>query len=73
MGVLFQDGALFGSLNVYDNTAFPLRKHTDKARARFARSSCSGSPRSPWLDRAEAAEQDLRRQAQAGRVSPARW
>ncbi|WP_445188473.1 ABC transporter ATP-binding protein [Pseudonocardia sp. Cha107L01] len=31
MGVLFQDGALFGSLNVYDNTAFPLRKHTDKS------------------------------------------
>ena len=30
MGVLFQDGALFGSLNIYDNTAFPLRKHTDK-------------------------------------------
>src|SRR4051794_4403530 len=31
MGVLFQDGALFGSLNVYDNTCFPLRKHTDKS------------------------------------------
>jgi phospholipid/cholesterol/gamma-HCH transport system ATP-binding protein len=31
MGVLFQDGALFGSMNVYDNTAFPLRKHTDKS------------------------------------------
>jgi phospholipid/cholesterol/gamma-HCH transport system ATP-binding protein len=30
-GVLFQDGALFGSMNVYDNTAFPLRQHTDKA------------------------------------------
>lgn len=30
MGVLFQDGALFGSLNLFDNTAFPLRKHTDK-------------------------------------------
>lgn len=29
MGVLFQDGALFGSMNLYDNTAFPLRKHTD--------------------------------------------
>ncbi|WP_445548348.1 MULTISPECIES: ABC transporter ATP-binding protein [unclassified Frankia] len=28
-GVLFQDGALFGSMNIYDNTAFPLRKHTD--------------------------------------------
>jgi phospholipid/cholesterol/gamma-HCH transport system ATP-binding protein len=30
-GVLFQDGALFGSMNIYDNTAFPLRKHTDKS------------------------------------------
>jgi len=29
-GVLFQDGALFGSMNLYDNTAFPLRQHTDK-------------------------------------------
>ncbi|WP_181784246.1 ABC transporter ATP-binding protein [Pseudonocardia pini] len=31
MGVLFQDGALFGSMNIFDNTAFPLRKHTDKS------------------------------------------
>ena len=31
MGVLFQDGALFGSMNIYDNTCFPLRKHTDKS------------------------------------------
>jgi phospholipid/cholesterol/gamma-HCH transport system ATP-binding protein len=30
-GVLFQDGALFGSMNIYDNTAFPLRKHTKKS------------------------------------------
>jgi phospholipid/cholesterol/gamma-HCH transport system ATP-binding protein len=29
-GVLFQDGALFGSMSVYDNTAFPLREHTKK-------------------------------------------
>jgi phospholipid/cholesterol/gamma-HCH transport system ATP-binding protein len=29
-GVLFQDGALFGSMNIYDNVAFPLRKHTKK-------------------------------------------
>ncbi|MGN6721937.1 MAG: ABC transporter ATP-binding protein [Marmoricola sp.] len=29
-GVLFQDGALFGSMNIFDNVAFPLRKHTDK-------------------------------------------
>ncbi|CAB4342334.1 unannotated protein [freshwater metagenome] len=30
-GVLFQDGALFGSMNLLDNVAFPLRQHTDKA------------------------------------------
>ncbi len=29
-GVLFQDGALFGSMNIYDNVAFPLREHTKK-------------------------------------------
>ena len=29
-GVLFQDGALFGSMTIYDNTAFPLREHTSK-------------------------------------------
>ncbi|HWC32516.1 MAG TPA: ATP-binding cassette domain-containing protein, partial [Actinomycetota bacterium] len=29
-GVLFQDGARFGSMNVYDNVAFPLREHTKK-------------------------------------------
>ncbi len=28
MGVLFQDGALFGSMNLFDNIAFPLREHT---------------------------------------------
>ncbi len=32
-GVLFQDGALFGSMNLYDNVAFPLRKHTGKSEA----------------------------------------
>jgi phospholipid/cholesterol/gamma-HCH transport system ATP-binding protein len=30
IGVLFQDGALFGSLNLFENTAYPLRKHTTK-------------------------------------------
>jgi phospholipid/cholesterol/gamma-HCH transport system ATP-binding protein len=29
IGVMFQDGALFSSMNVYDNVAFPLRQHTD--------------------------------------------
>jgi phospholipid/cholesterol/gamma-HCH transport system ATP-binding protein len=30
-GLLFQDGALFGSMNLYDNVAFPLRQHTEKS------------------------------------------
>lgn len=29
MGMLFQFGALFSDLSVYDNVAFPLREHTD--------------------------------------------
>src|SRR6516225_4512336 len=32
-GVMFQDGALFGSPNLYDNIAFPLREHTKKTEA----------------------------------------
>jgi phospholipid/cholesterol/gamma-HCH transport system ATP-binding protein len=30
-GLLFQDGALFGSVNIFDNVAFPLRRHTNKS------------------------------------------
>jgi phospholipid/cholesterol/gamma-HCH transport system ATP-binding protein len=30
IGMLFQDGALFSSMNLYDNVAFPLRQHTKK-------------------------------------------
>jgi phospholipid/cholesterol/gamma-HCH transport system ATP-binding protein len=32
-GVLFQDGAMFGSMHLYDNVAFPLREHTKKSEA----------------------------------------
>ncbi len=32
-GVLFQDGALFGSMTIFDNVAFPLREHTRKTEA----------------------------------------
>ena len=35
-GVLFQDGALFGSLTLYDNVAFPLRQHTEKGEEEIA-------------------------------------
>jgi phospholipid/cholesterol/gamma-HCH transport system ATP-binding protein len=36
-GVMFQDGALFGSLSLYDNVAFPLREHTRKSEAEIRR------------------------------------
>src|SRR3954463_15750574 len=36
-GVLFQDGALFGSMTLYDNVAFPLREHTKKTEAEIRR------------------------------------
>ncbi len=36
--MLFQDGALFGSMSLYDNTAFPLREHTQvNPRARSSK------------------------------------
>jgi phospholipid/cholesterol/gamma-HCH transport system ATP-binding protein len=37
IGVLFQDGALFGSMTLFDNVAFPLRQHTDYSEARIAK------------------------------------
>lgn len=33
MGMLFQSGALFSDLSVYENVAFPLRVHTDLAES----------------------------------------
>ena len=36
IGVLFQDGALFGSMSVFDNVAFPLRQHTDMGEAQIS-------------------------------------
>ena len=35
--MLFQDGALFGSMNLYDNVAFPLREHTRKSESEIRR------------------------------------
>lgn len=35
-GILFQDGALFGSMSVYDNVAFPMRQHTDLSEVQIA-------------------------------------
>ena len=36
-GVLFQDGALFGSMSLFDNVAFPLREHTKKSESEIRR------------------------------------
>ena len=36
---MFQDGALFGSMNLYDNTAFPLRSTPRRRKARSVTSS----------------------------------
>jgi phospholipid/cholesterol/gamma-HCH transport system ATP-binding protein len=35
IGMLFQDGALFSSMNLYDNVAFPLRQHTKLAEPKI--------------------------------------
>jgi phospholipid/cholesterol/gamma-HCH transport system ATP-binding protein len=35
-GVLFQDGALFGSMNVFDNVAYPLRTNTSHSEREVA-------------------------------------
>ena len=36
-GMLFQSGALFDSMNVFENIAFPLREHTDMSEEEIAR------------------------------------
>ncbi|MFJ8824804.1 ABC transporter ATP-binding protein [Streptomyces sp. NPDC102467] len=36
-GLMFQDGALFGSMNLFDNIAFPLREHTKKKESEIRR------------------------------------
>ncbi len=69
VGVLFQDGALFGSMSVYDNVAFPLRQHTDMSEAQISeivrqRLSDVGSDGGDRLH----AQPALRRHAQARRL-----
>ncbi|CAA6804850.1 MAG: Methionine ABC transporter ATP-binding protein [uncultured Campylobacterales bacterium] len=35
VGFLFQHGALFDSMNIFDNIAFPLREHTKKSKSQI--------------------------------------
>ena len=68
-GVLFQDGALFGSMNVFDNTAFPLRQHTDKSEEEITRDRVPAPERGRPRGRArQDAERALGRHAQARRL-----
>ena len=50
-GLLFQDGALFGSMNIFDNVAFPLRQHTDKGEEEIE-DICAGRLREVGLGEA---------------------
>ena len=47
IGVLFQDGALFGSMSVFDNVAFPLRQHTDAGEEEIAKTVTDRLPGLP--------------------------
>lgn len=47
-GVLFQDGALFGSMDLYDNIAFPCASTRGRTSGRSARSSCATPSGSAW-------------------------
>ncbi len=70
-GVMFQDGALFGSLNLYDNIAFPLREHTKKTEAEI-RQVVQEKMEMVGPDRGgtQVPRRDLRRDAQTGRPGP---
>ena len=70
-GLLFQDGALFGSMTVFDNVAFPLRQHTEKGEDEIEdivmrRLSEVG----PFNRAQQDAQRALGRDAQARRVRP---
>ena len=70
-GLLFQDGALFGSMNLYDNVAFPLRQHTEKGEDEIEDIVMRRLEEVGLGDaRDQAAQRALRRDAQARRLRP---
>ena len=74
-GVLFQDGALFGSMNIYDNVAFPLRKHTDKREDEIREIVMDRTSSEVGLDarRLEVPRRDLRAACGSAPASRAPW
>ncbi len=73
-GVLFQDGALFGSMSIYDNVAFPLRKHTKLPEDKI-RSDRDGAPSGRSASRTPPARCRTRSPAAcaSGPASPGLW
>ena len=74
IGVLFQDGALFGSMSVFDNVAFPLRQHTDMTEAAIServkqRLADVGPRPKRWTTRPRSS----RAGCASGPASPGRW
>ena len=67
MGMLFQNGALFDSLTVADNVAFPLRERGETDETVVAAKVANGRPRRA---RGQDAGQSQRRDAQKGRSGP---
>ena len=74
MGYVFQGAALFDSLSVYENVAYPLREHTEPRRgARSASASCTSCRWSASARRCSAAaRRSCRAACASGSASPAR-
>ena len=71
IGVMFQDGALFSSMSLFDNVAFPLRQHTDCTEREIR--AIVGRPRVGLCDAAALAPGELSggMRKRAGPFSPA--
>ena len=70
-GLMFQDGALFGSMSLFDNIAFPLREHTRKKESEIRRIVMERIDIVGLLGAEEKLPgRDIRRHAQAGRPRP---
>ncbi len=69
-GLMFQDGALFGSMSLFDNIAFPLREHTRKKESEIRRIVMERIDIVGLLGAEESCRGDIRRHAQAGRPRP---
>ena len=70
MGFLFQQSALYDSLNVEENVAFPLRRHTQLPDADRQKRCVSCFRASVWKGSAEDSFRPFRRNAEARSAGP---